>query len=77
MYIGDSSTLSYLQLIRMIVFNTTGSSAFTDDPSRHHILEPVTTTAPSSMIPYLLPNKDVLNFLVQTFFVNVRLTDFL
>ncbi|KAL7820242.1 fungal-specific transcription factor domain-containing protein [Trichoderma aethiopicum] len=72
LYIGDSSTLSYLQLIRMIVFNTTGSSAFTDDPSRHHILEPVTTTAPSSMIPYLLPNKDVLNFLVQTFFVNTN-----
>ncbi|KAL7809934.1 fungal-specific transcription factor domain-containing protein [Trichoderma gracile] len=72
LYIGDSSTLSYLQLIRMIVFNTTGSSAFTDDPSRHHILEPVTATAPNSLIPYMLPNKDVTNFLVQSFFVNTN-----
>lgn len=72
-YIGDSSTLSYLQLIRMIVFNTTGSSAFTEDPSRHHILEPGTSITPSSMIPYMLPNRDVTNFLVEAYFVNVCL----
>ncbi|KAH0527899.1 hypothetical protein TsFJ059_002822 [Trichoderma semiorbis] len=73
LYIGDSSTLSYLQLIRMIVFNTTGSSAFTDDPSRHHILEPATATSSGSMmIQYMLPNRDVSNFLAQSYFVNTN-----
>ncbi|KAL7950432.1 fungal-specific transcription factor domain-containing protein [Trichoderma barbatum] len=72
LYIGDSSTLSYLQLIRMIVFNTTGESAFTDDPNRHHILEPVTANPPNSMIPYMLPNRDVSNFLAQSYFVNTN-----
>ncbi|KAL7939006.1 fungal-specific transcription factor domain-containing protein [Trichoderma chlorosporum] len=72
LYIGDSSTLSYLQLIRMIVFNTTGPSAFTEDSSRHDILEPVTVTSSSSMIPYMLPNRDVSNFLVQSYFVNTN-----
>lgn len=56
----------------MIVFNTTGSSAFTDDPSRHHILEPATATSSGSMmIQYMLPNRDVSNFLAQSYFVNV------
>ncbi|UKZ63446.1 uncharacterized protein TrAtP1_004676 [Trichoderma atroviride] len=70
LYIGDSSTLSYLQLIRMIVFNTTGPSAFTDDPNRHHILEPAASITPSAMVPYMLPNRDVTNFLVESYFVN-------
>lgn len=71
-YIGDSSTLSYLQLIRMIVYNTTGPSAFTDDPNRHHILEPATSITPNSMVPYMLPDRDVTDFLVESYFVNVR-----
>ncbi|KAL7900991.1 fungal-specific transcription factor domain-containing protein [Trichoderma sp. TUCIM 5745] len=70
LYIGDSSTLSYLQLIRMIVFNTTGPSAFTDDPSRHHILEPTASISPSSLVPYMLPSRDVTNFLAESYFVN-------
>ncbi|KAK6452172.1 hypothetical protein FP744_10008423 [Trichoderma asperellum] len=70
LYIGDSSTLSYLQLIRMIVYNTTGPSPFTDDPNRHHILEPAASITPSSMVPYMLPNRDVTNFLVESYFVN-------
>lgn len=57
----------------MIVYNTTGPSAFTDDPNRHHILEPVASIAPSSMVPYMLPNRDVTDFLVESYFVNVRL----
>jgi hypothetical protein len=58
----------------MIVYNTTGSSAFTDDPNRHHILEPATSITPTSMIPYMLPNRDVTNFLVESYFINVWLT---
>lgn len=61
----------------MIVFNTTGPSAFTDDPNRHHILEPAASITPSSMVPYMLPGRDVTNFLVESYFVNVRLGFFL
>lgn len=60
----------------MIVFNTTGPSAFTDDPNRHHILEPAASITPSSMVPYMLPSRDVTNFLVESYFVNVRLRSF-
>lgn len=56
----------------MIVFNTTGPSAFTDDPNRHHILEPAASITPSSMVPYMLPGRDITIVLVESYFVNVR-----
>lgn len=57
----------------MIVFNTTGPSAFTDDPNRHHILEPAASVTPNALVPYMLPGRDVTNFLVESYFVNVSL----
>lgn len=39
LYIGDSATLSFLQLLRMMVETVVGSSPFTNDPRRHKIVE--------------------------------------
>ena len=39
LYIGDSATLSFLQLLRMMVETVAGSSPFTHDPRRHKIVE--------------------------------------
>lgn len=39
LYIGDSATLSFLQLLRMMVETVAGSSPFTTDPRRHKIVE--------------------------------------
>lgn len=70
-YVGDSATLSYLQLIRMMVESVTGPSAFTVDPRRHRIMEP-TMTLPSNFRPtHLLPHRQTAQVLVNSYFVNV------
>ncbi|KAL1843814.1 hypothetical protein VTJ49DRAFT_7524 [Mycothermus thermophilus] len=73
LYIGDASTLSILQLIRIIVENTAGreiASPFIDDPKRHRILECVTDFPDNVRIPAQLPDKQTTDVLVASYFTN-------
>ena len=70
-YIGDSATLSFLQLIRMIVDNVAGPSSFTMDPRRHRIVENTITLPPNMRQTHLLPDRQTANILVEAFFTHV------
>lgn len=70
-YVGDSATLSYLQLIRMIVDSAAGPSRFTSDPNRHMIIEASVAIPPSIHIPPILPDRETATILVNAFFTNV------
>ncbi|KAL2271769.1 hypothetical protein VTJ83DRAFT_1140 [Remersonia thermophila] len=73
LYIGDASTLSILQLIRIIVENTAGreiASPFIDDPKRHRILECVNEFPDNVRIPGPLPDKQTTDVLVASYFTN-------
>ena len=72
LYIGDSATLSYLQLIRLIVENVAGPSPFTTDPRRHRILERPLSIPRGIRHTHLLPDQQTANVLVRSFFTNVR-----
>lgn len=75
-YIGDASTLSILQLIRIVVENTAGSdmgSPFIDDPKRHRILESIIKFPDNVRIPSPLPDKDTADILIASYFTNVSL----
>ena len=70
-YIGDASTLSFLQLLRMIVETAAGPSPFTLDPERHKITETPFSLPPDTELTHLLPEKQTALILVDSFFVNV------
>ncbi|AEO69412.1 uncharacterized protein THITE_2119785 [Thermothielavioides terrestris NRRL 8126] len=73
LYIGDASTLSILQLIRIIVENTAGSdmgSPFIDDPKRHRILESIIDFPQHVHIPSPLPDKETADVLIASYFTN-------
>lgn len=70
-YIGDASTLSFLQLLRMIVETTVGPSPFTMDPDRHRITEVPFSLSPNTELTHLLPEKPTALILVDSFFINV------
>ncbi len=72
-YIGDASTLSFLQLLRMIVETTEGPSPFTLDPERHRIKEPPFSLPSETELTHLLPEKQTALILVDSFFVNVSM----
>lgn len=69
-YVGDSASLAYLQLIRIIVQARTGTNNFTEDPSRHKILEATTETLPHFK-PQILPDKETAYCLIDAFFSHV------
>ncbi|EGY14922.1 fungal specific transcription factor domain-containing protein [Verticillium dahliae VdLs.17] len=70
LYVGDSASLAYLQLIRMIVETRTGPNDFTTDPSRHKIMEP-TISMPANVRPsHILPDQETAKILVASFFTN-------
>ncbi len=70
-YIGDSATLSFLQLLRMIVEMSVGPNPFSLDPSRHAITEPQFSVLPNVQLTHQLPSKETTSILVDAFFVNV------
>jgi hypothetical protein len=70
-YVGDSASLSYLQLIRMIVESISGQSAFTLDPSRHKIMENTINLPNGIRTPHILPDRETANILVESYFTNV------
>ncbi|CRK21799.1 hypothetical protein BN1708_013227 [Verticillium longisporum] len=72
LYVGDSASLAYLQLIRMIVETRTGPNDFTTDPSRHKIMEP-TISMPANVRPsHILPDQETAKILVASFFTNTH-----
>ncbi|GAB1320642.1 hypothetical protein MFIFM68171_10852 [Madurella fahalii] len=73
LYIGDASTLSILQLIRIIVENTAGSdmgSPFIDDPKRHRIMENIINFPENTRIPCPLPDEATAAVLIKSYFTN-------
>ena len=72
-YIGDASTHSFLQLLRMIVETAVGPSPFTLDPERHRIMETPFSLPRDIELTHLLPDKPTALILVDSFFVNVSL----
>lgn len=69
---GDSASLAYLQLIRMIVETRTGPNTFTMDPNRHKIMESSITLPPKmTRTPQLLPDRETARVLVDSFFTHV------
>ncbi|GKT43884.1 uncharacterized protein ColSpa_04065 [Colletotrichum spaethianum] len=69
---GDSASLAYLQLIRMIVEASVGPSDFTMDPSRHKIMEATIVMPTDIRPPHILPDRDTANALVDSFFTNTH-----
>lgn len=72
LYVGDSASLSFLQLIRMMVESVAGPSPFTTDPHRHKLVESQFSLAPDTRLTHLLPDKDTAKTLVDAFFVNTQ-----
>lgn len=70
-YVGDSATLSYLQLIRMLVESIAGQSDFTMDPKRHMIMEAKIGAPPIHMPSGILPDRMTADVLIRSFFINV------
>ncbi|KAI1881660.1 hypothetical protein JX265_000486 [Neoarthrinium moseri] len=70
LYVGDSATLSYLQLIRMLVESIAGKSRFTMDPKRHMIMEARIEPPPSNMAIGVLPERRTADVLIEAYFVN-------
>lgn len=70
-YIGESATLSSLQLLRIVVENTAGETPFTSDPSRHRIMENVVVLSPTHELPGVLPTLQTSEALIEAFFTNV------
>ncbi|CAO2653218.1 Nn.00g026290.m01.CDS01 [Neocucurbitaria sp. VM-36] len=72
LYIGDSATLSFLQLLRMMVETVAGSSPFTTDPRRHKIVEGQYSLPSGYRHTHILPDVQTARVLVEAFFINTH-----
>ena len=72
LYIGDSATLSFLQLVRMVVESVAGPSPFTTDPRRHKIVECPRSLPGSYKSSHILPDEPTARVLVEAFFINTH-----
>ncbi|CAH0049149.1 unnamed protein product [Clonostachys solani] len=72
LFVGNSSTLSYLQFMRIIVDRPTEHSSFTSDPIRHKIPENHMTMPSDIESPWILPGREAVDALIQFFFTNTR-----
>ncbi|KAL1845315.1 hypothetical protein VTK73DRAFT_694 [Phialemonium thermophilum] len=73
LYLGDSAALSYLQIIRMLVESAVGPSPFTEDPSRHRIVESTAPVPPNLLLNrnlLLPPDRETAVVLMDSFFTN-------
>lgn len=73
MYVGDSASLSFLQSVRRIVSSSIGRCEFTEDNSRHSMLEAFQTNAstqPGSLIPP--PNSEEAHNLARQYVLATR-----
>ncbi|KAK0734606.1 hypothetical protein B0T26DRAFT_670881 [Lasiosphaeria miniovina] len=76
LYIGDTSTLSILQLIRIIVEETAGAditSPFVHDPNRHRIIEHTIDFPANTNVLGLLPKRQTADILIDSYFTNFLL----
>ena len=71
-YIGDSATISFLQLIRLMVETTAGPCPFTQDPARHQMIEAPFSKPPDMTFSRLLPDKETTTVLVEAFFIHTH-----
>ena len=71
LYVGDASTLSFLQLLRMIVETAVGPCSFSLYPGRHGIVENQLDVSLERKLTYRLPDKETALILVESFFINV------
>lgn len=76
-YVGDTATLAYLQIVRMLFEPFLGGgSDFTNDGLRHTILEKKMIPLPVNMRhSTVLPDRPTTEALVESFFVNVSPTN--
>ncbi|KAM5364716.1 hypothetical protein ACJZ2D_011367 [Fusarium nematophilum] len=72
LFVGDSSALSYLFVIRTIVESVAGGSEFTEDPGRFKMSETPLTGSRVLRPPLELPDKKVAKMLVESYFLNTR-----
>ena len=72
-YIGDASSLSFVQLLRMIVETVIGPTSFSMDPARHMITEAKLSLGLNTPVTYALPEKTTAVMLVDSFFTNVSI----
>lgn len=70
LYLGDSSTLSFLQFIRMIVESVDGPSQFTMDPSRYRLMELTSALPPDTRSSLLLPDRRTADILIKSYLIN-------
>lgn len=73
LYVGDSATLSFLQLIRMMVESVGGQSPFTTDPRRHKIMESQFSLESTTRRSLLIPHQTTARILADSFFTNVSI----
>ncbi|KAI1808443.1 fungal-specific transcription factor domain-containing protein [Daldinia bambusicola] len=69
-YVGESGSLAYLQLIRIIVESVYGPSSFTDDPERHNFVENRIELPSGTRPTGVLPDRKTADILVESFFTN-------
>jgi hypothetical protein len=69
-YLGDSATLSCLQILRFIVGEFEPCD-FTNDPSRHKIMENVIDFDSNQELPGIIPPPQTAQVLLNSFFTNV------
>ncbi|KAJ9637218.1 hypothetical protein H2199_007504 [Coniosporium tulheliwenetii] len=72
LYVGDSASLSFLQLLRMMVESVSGPSNFTNDPMRHKIAESQLSVPHDARRTHLLPDKATAYVLADAFFINTH-----
>ncbi|CAK7237030.1 hypothetical protein SEUCBS140593_009820 [Sporothrix eucalyptigena] len=70
LYVGDSATLSFLHLFRIMVERITGESSFTNDPNRGNIVENLISLPERIHPPCMLPDRKTVDVLVESFFIN-------
>lgn len=72
-FIGDAATLSFLQLLRMMVESDMGPCEFTNDPNAREIVETRFKLPPDTCLNHQLPEYQTAKVLVDSFFVNVSI----
>ncbi|KAH8663530.1 fungal-specific transcription factor domain-containing protein [Tricladium varicosporioides] len=72
LYLGDSASLSFLQLLRVTIESVAGPSAFTQDPRRHRIVENTRALPPTVRLARLLPDKETAKILLKAYFININ-----
>lgn len=73
LYVGETATLAFLQILRTIVETTVGECPFTTDPACHHIAETRLKLPADVHLTHQLPPKRIALILVDAFFVHVRI----